>query len=210
MTAAEKKVSMACAVIVALVILYAFLVLNARVDAMRTKLTELEAWVGDVEASAPAVLIVEDQSSSAQKPDPIVEPEPEPVLDLYEVELIGRTIWGEAMGVRSKAERAAVAWCILNRADAWGESIEAVVTAPRQFHGYRWWGECPQEHLDLAADVLTRWHAEREGEEDVGRTLPAEYLYFYGDGVRNHFSKEYKSRIYWDWSLTDPYIEEEI
>lgn len=127
-------------------------------------------------------------------------------LDPTEVELIGRTIWGEAGGIQSEAERAAVAWCILNRVDAWDKTIEEVVTAPMQFLGYRPTGECPQEHLDLAADVLTRWYAEKEGTEDVGRTLPADYLYFYGDGEHNHFSIEWRSGIYWGWTLTDPYI----
>lgn len=129
----------------------------------------------------------------------------EPAFTSYEVELIGRTIWGEAGGVKSEAERAAVAWCILNRVDAWNKSIYEVVTAPSQFHGYRTWGTCPQEHLDLAADVLTRWEAEKAGETEVGRTLPAEYLYFWGDGQRNHFRTEWQSSQYWDWSLTDPY-----
>lgn len=138
---------------------------------------------------------------------PAVE-EPEE-LDPVEVELIGRTIWGEADGVKSEAERAAVAWCILNRVDASGQTIEEVVTAPEQFDGYRpagKWGECPQRHLDLAADVLTRWNAEKDGAEEVGRVLPADYLYFIGDGERNHFSIEWKSTDYWDWSLYDPYI----
>lgn len=143
-------------------------------------------------------------------PEPETEPEteaepPAPELDPYAVELIGRTIWGEAMGVKSKAERAAVAWCILNRVDAWGWSIERVVTAPYQFQGYRPNGDCPQEHLDLAADVLARWSAEKNGAKNAGRVLPADYLYFMGDGAQNHFTKEYLNTNYWDWSLADPY-----
>lgn len=130
---------------------------------------------------------------------------PTPTLDPEEVELIGRTIWGEADGVASEAERAAVAWCILNRVDERGQTIEEVVTAPHQFHGYRPEGECPQRHLDLAADVLTRWKAEKEGATDVGRVLPAEYSFFVGDLVRNHFSKSFLATEYWDWSLPDPY-----
>lgn len=123
-------------------------------------------------------------------------------------ELIGRTIWGEAGGVPSATERAAVAWCVLNRADAWDQSIGEVVTAPLQFQGYRpeeIWGECPQEHIDLAEDVLERWLAERDGAGDVGRVLPAEYLYFIGDGEHNYFSVEFMSGDYWDWSLASPY-----
>lgn len=145
-------------------------------------------------------------------PTPAPTPEPvkeERVLDPAEVEYIGRTIWGEADGVKSEAERAAVAWCILNRVDARGQTIEEVVTAPRQFHGYRpadKWGDCPQRHLDLAADVLARWYAEKDGAEDVGRVLPAEYLFFVGDGKRNHFSIKWQGTDFWNWSLDDPYI----
>lgn len=147
--------------------------------------------------------------SATFKAVPTMAPTPSPAvqaLDPVEVELIGRTIWGEAGGVKSKAERAAVAWCILNRVDERGQTIEQVVTEPQQFIGYRTWGECPQEHLDLAADVLMRWHAEKKGAENVGRTLPTGYQFFVGDGERNHFTQEWRSHDYWDWSLRNPYI----
>lgn len=149
---------------------------------------------------------IEESVEETKETAPPVEVEEDRELDPAEVELIGRTIWGEAEGVKSEAERAAVAWCILNRVDARGQTIEEVVTAPEQFKGYRTWGECPQRHLDLAADVLARWYAEKDGAEDVGRVLPADYQYFIGDGERNHFSIEWKSTDYWDWSLHDPYI----
>lgn len=127
-------------------------------------------------------------------------------LDPEEIELIGRTIWGEAEGVTDRDEQAAVAWCILNRVDASGKTIKEVVTAPNQFHGYyRVKGEVPEHFRYLAADVMNRWNAEKKGSTDVGRVLPADYLYFIGDGDRNHFAKEYKSTDYWDWSLPSPY-----
>lgn len=154
------------------------------------------------------IVTFEPTESKTEVVEPLIvaKPEPQaPTVDPYEAELIGRTIWGEAGGVKSKAERAAVAWCILNRVDAWGISIEEAVTTPYQFQGYRPNGECPQEHIDLAADVLARWEAEKNGAADVGRVLPADYLFFMGDGERNHFSTEYQSTKYWDWSLTDPY-----
>lgn len=126
-------------------------------------------------------------------------------LDPEEVELIGRTIWGEAEGVKSKAERAAVAWCILNRVDAYHKTVEEIVTAPNQFQGYRTEGECPQEHLDLAADVLRRYYDEKAGNQAVGRVLPEEFIYFTGDGSRNHFTTTWRSTNYWDWSYGNPY-----
>lgn len=127
----------------------------------------------------------------------------------YAAEMIGRTIWGEAGGIQSEAERAAVAWCVLNRVDAWGLTVEQVITQPGQFHGYRDaanWGECPPEHLELAEDVLYRWASERYDVDYTGRVLPPEYLFFWGDGVHNYFSTEYQGTDYWDWSLTNPYI----
>ena len=126
-------------------------------------------------------------------------------LDPRDVEILGRAIWTEAGGVESKAERAAVAWCVLNRSDATGMSIEAVVTEPGQFVGYTPDGDCPLEHLNLAADVLQRWHAEKDGAEDVGRVLPESYIYFTGDGTRNHFTQTWGSSDTWDWTLPDPY-----
>lgn len=128
-------------------------------------------------------------------------------IDMDEAELIGRVIWGEAGGIKSKTERAAVAWCILNRVDAWGSSIEAVINQPNQFHGYRASGECPQEHIDLAIDVLTRWTREKNGEEPVGRVLPAEYLYFSGDGVHNYFTEDWRGGFIYQWTLTSPYTD---
>lgn len=135
---------------------------------------------------------------------------PDITPDPAAVDLIGRTIWGEAGGVADPAERAAVAWCILNRVDAWELSIRSVVTEPNQFLGYRPEGVCPAEHLELAADVLTRWAWEQAGvpAEIVGRVLPEEYLYFWGDGRTNHF-RTCRSGAYWDFSNPSPYGDDD-
>ena len=131
---------------------------------------------------------------------------PDTALDPAEIELIARTIWGEAEGVADQTEQAAVAWCILNRVDASGQTIERVVTAPNQFLGYyRVKGEVPDRFWRLACDVLNRWNAEKRGTKNVGRVLPADYLYFIGDGERNYFSKEWKATDYWGWTLKSPY-----
>lgn len=122
-----------------------------------------------------------------------------------DVKYLAHTIWGEAGGIADPAERAAVAWCILNRVDAWGGSIADIATAPNQFYCYNLGGDCPQEHIDLAADVLTRWQAEKAGAENVGRVLPSDYMFFVGDGAHNHFTTTYQGTDYWDWSLSSPY-----
>lgn len=53
--------------------------------------------------------------------------------------------------------------------------------------------------------MLSRWYAEREGQVEVGRVLPADYLWFSGDGERNHFRNAYRGGDRWDWSLPSPY-----
>lgn len=111
-------------------------------------------------------------------------------------ELAGRAVWGEAGGIQDEAQRAAVVWCACNRADAWGMDIWDVLNVGA-FHGLAIRGEVPDEHIELAREVLARWALEAEGWVDVGRALPEQYLYFEGDGVRNHYSTEYGGGEYW-------------
>lgn len=140
---------------------------------------------------------------------PPAEPEPFWTPEQAEVEAIARTLYAECRGVTSTAEQAAVAWCILNRVDDPGypDTVLGVLEQPYQF------AYDPSAPLwpfleRLAMDVLTRHHREKSGEPSVGRTLPAEYLFFDGDGSRNWFTVEWKSDSYWDWSLPDPYAGE--
>lgn len=127
-----------------------------------------------------------------------------------DAELLAKIVWAEARGVKSTAEKAAVIWCILNRYDAgYGDTIGAVATAPHQF-AYREDAPVDDELKELALDVLARWQAEKEGATDTGRVLPAEYTFFDGDGVSNHFRQQYgRNGATWNWSLTSPYEEDE-
>lgn len=127
-----------------------------------------------------------------------------------DVELIAKTVWQEARGIPSKAEQAAVVWCILNRVDddRWGDTIAEVVTAPHQF-AYDAGAPVTDELRQLAEDVLERWKREREGETEVGRVLPAGYVFFDGDGSHNHFRREYEhTGEYWEFEAESPYGEE--
>lgn len=135
--------------------------------------------------------------------------EPVKLYTERDVELLAKVIWAEARGIESDAEKAAVAWCALNRLDAgFGETLEEVVTAPYQF-AYRESAPVTPELAVLARDVLERWQAERCGAVEVGRTLPADYYFFGGDGRHNYFRKEYRhTGENWDWSLPDPYRED--
>lgn len=140
----------------------------------------------EIAAAEPSEPVSFDEAFAAAKAD----------VDGELAEWLGRAIWGEAGGVQDEAQRAAVAWCALNRADAWGIDIWDVLNVGA-FHGLAIQGEVPEQHVEMARDVLARWALEAEGWVDVGRALPEQYLYFEGDGVRNHFSTEYGGGEYW-------------
>lgn len=129
------------------------------------------------------------------------------VPDEAEVEMLARVLWGEARGVPSDMEKAAVVWCVLNRVDAarWPDTVAGVVTEPSQFAGYSPDYPATEELKAIAADVLTRWERERREGGDVGRVLPAEYFFFTGDGERNYFRTEFTGGVFWDWTLPNPY-----
>lgn len=166
--------------------------------------------VGSMPLITPVCAIVSSTNrikESDAMPEITATPEPVNAPKLatdHDIELIARTIWGEAEAVDETKERAAVAWCILNRVNSSGDAIESVILAPYQFY-CRVDGIVPQWAVELAEDVVRRWEKEHAGETNVGRTLPAEYLYFVGDGWHNHFSIDWQSTDYWDWSLPDPY-----
>lgn len=144
-------------------------------------------------------------------PGQVTEPEETPAQDWSaEAEVLAKTVYGEARGC-STTEQAAVIWCVLNRVDDecafWPDDIIGAATQPEQFHGYYAGHPVTQEHYALALDVIDRWQREKNGEADVGRVLPLEYLYFHGDGEHNHFRTEYTGGQTWDWSLDSPYEE---
>lgn len=127
-----------------------------------------------------------------------------------EATMLAKLVYREAGGIQSKAEQAGVIWCVLNRVDCedtYGDTISEVIKAKNQFC---WVNKTPvrEDLFDLAEDVLTRWLLEKEGYEEVGRTLPNDYFFFAGRKGHNWFRKNYKSSEYWDWSLDDPYTKQ--
>ena len=153
----------------------------------------------EVEEPSPVVEVVEGVT-----PEPEPEVTPQPWTD-EEVIVLAKMLWGEARGVSSDAEKAACVWCALNRVDHGYGDITAVVTAPYQFVGYREGNPVDDDLITLCIDVLTRWYAEKDEQAEVGRVLPADYLWFSGDGERNHFRNAYRGGDRWDWSLPSPY-----
>lgn len=120
--------------------------------------------------------------------------------------LIAMIMTNECASVPSDTEQACVAWTILNRVDREGGiDVFSIVTAPHQFA----WDEntVPSEHsYALAEDVLIRWVYEKLTREPLGRVLPNDYYYFYGNGSHNFFYQDYEQPdIVWDYSLTTPY-----
>ena len=77
------------------------------------------------------------QADVVAKPQETTYPVIEPAYTEHDVELLAKTLYGEARGIPSVDEKAAVIWCILNRVDdhRWPDSIEGVVTQPGQFAG---------------------------------------------------------------------------
>lgn len=146
----------------------------------------------------------------------VVEPIVEHLYTAADAEALARMAWGECRGVgeidagggivSADYQKAAAMWCAINRYDAgFEDSIVDVVSAPNQFVGYSAEHPIDDELLALAYDVLDRWECERTGGGDVGRVLPADYLFFIGDGRHNYFAKEWRSADYYTWELPDVY-----
>jgi hypothetical protein len=134
-----------------------------------------------------------------------------------DVTMLAKLVYGEARGVESQTEQAAVIWCVLNRVDSegygMGKSIKHVVTFKNQFIGYSpkhpTVDDYGRDLKVLASDVLERWHRESQGETDVGRVLPKEYKWFCGKNGHNVFRDAYKrsEANTWNWTLESPYKE---
>lgn len=124
-----------------------------------------------------------------------------------EIKMLAQVVYNEARGIKGTHHKAAPIWCVLNRVDSETEfhnSIKEVITHPKAF---AWTSstKIEKEFVELAKDVMTRWLLEKEGKEEVGRVLPADYYFFHGANGYNHFRKTYTSKEYWDWSLESPY-----
>ncbi len=135
--------------------------------------------------------------------------EGEEAVSETDIDRIAKTMYGECRGEDvPTAQKAAVVWCILNRLDSdeFPDTVEKVVVH-RQFHGYCDENPVLEELREIVLDVVARWRLEKQGEAEVGRTLPEDYYYFDAQGSGNRFRKTYRSREYWDWSLEDPYAE---
>lgn len=195
-------------------LLAALLMLNSKVDRLQEQVYQLQGQMVYLEErleSLERVKATEEQTVEGVAREPNAPGSTITREDLYpptqeELTILAKIVYREARGIKDQAQQAAVIWCILNRVDAGlgGDTITEVATYPNAF---AWVPDTPveQEFLMLAADVCERWNLEKAGQDDVGRVLPKEYLYFTGDGEFNHFTIEWKGTETWDWSLESPY-----
>ena len=138
---------------------------------------------------------------------------PEDLYDFEDLEtniaIMAQTIYGEARDM-STYEMSLVAWCICNRVDDphFPSTIEEVIKQKGQFHGYSADKPIEKRCYDVAKDVIIRWNMESQIIGNVGRTLPKEYLYFYGkDGHNKYRVKNDDPNGRWDFTdiLPNPY-----
>lgn len=122
-----------------------------------------------------------------------------------EIKMLAQVAKAEAGGIAEISHQAAPIWCVLNRVDrGFHDSIKQVIKVPGAF-AWRSGTKVNDHFISLARDVLARWLLEKEGFENVGRVLPAEYCFFNGYNGYNHYRIDYKSEGRWDWSLPSPY-----
>ena len=195
-----------------------------RVTEARQQVTNMEhrggATFGHFRAATPTTMELVHTIPASDGFATIVEnvsvsKEPEPKYQkLYterDVIAMAQMAYGEGWITQSDTEMSWSMWCACNRFDSGDpfyrdcDSIYDIITQERQFHGYDSNNPVEERLVNLARDVLDRWSAEKQGATDVGRTLPAEYLFFWGDGLHNHFTTEWQGGIEYDGHLGTPY-----
>lgn len=145
-------------------------------------------------AEAPLGILSNSQEEALNEPPdcfiPITTLEPPSQED---VELVAKTIHGEA-GICDNIQKAAVAWCILNRVDCpdYPDTIKEVITQPHQFKGYKKDKVPTEEEYQIAFDVIFAWMYGSE------RLLPKRFLYFHAEDGKNVFTTNHLKGEIWD------------
>lgn len=133
---------------------------------------------------------------------PTPTPEPEPIVDVelryqeYEAQMVAQTVWGEIRG-GTEDEWRLVVWCICNRVDSQHSAfknqntIEEVITARGQFHGYSSSNPIDEAIMKVVLEELYKWSAGEEAPIIEPYATTSNYLFFYGDGVHNWYREEW-------------------
>lgn len=112
--------------------------------------------------------------------------------DRADVVALAQCLEGECGGC-SEIQQKAVCCVVFNRVDSpdFPGTLMGVITAPKQFHGYSPDNPVRDDLYELAYQEIVRWH---NGEAGV---IGSEYLFFWGDGRRNHFTTQYHGGKEW-------------
>ena len=138
--------------------------------------------------------------------EPIVTQPVKTYYTPHDVDILSRLVYGEGRGL-NKMEMSAIVWVVLNRVDSplFPNSIYGVIMQPGQFYTHEPNFPIWDNIQELVIDVLNRWSSEKEGVINVGRTLPNDYFFYFGDGQHNYYRKGYRDQVYYDWYLGSPY-----
>lgn len=112
--------------------------------------------------------------------------------DEADVIALAQCLEGECGGC-SVIQQQAVCCVVFNRVDSpdFPDTLLGVIAAPKQFHGYSPDNPVRDDLYELAYQEIVRWH---NGEAGV---IGPEYLFFWGDGRRNHFTTAYHGGKEW-------------
>ena len=112
--------------------------------------------------------------------------------DETDVVALAQCLEGECGGC-SVIQQQAVCCVVFNRVDShdFPDTLLGVITAPKQFHGYSPDNPVRDDLYELSYQEIVRWH---NGEAGV---IGHEYLFFWGDGRRNHFTTAYHGGKEW-------------
>ena len=112
--------------------------------------------------------------------------------DEADVTALAQCLEGECGGC-SVIQQKAVCCVVFNRVDSpdFPDTLLGVITSPKQFHGYSPDNPVRDDLCELAYQEIVRWH---NGEAGV---IGPEYLFFWGDGRRNHFTTQYHGGKEW-------------
>lgn len=112
--------------------------------------------------------------------------------DEADVIALAQCLEGECGGC-SVIQQQAVCCVVFNRVDSpdFPGTLLGVITAPKQFHGYSPNNPVRDDLYELAYQEIVRWY-----NGDAGVIGP-EYLFFWGDGRRNHFTTAYHGGEEW-------------
>ncbi len=123
---------------------------------------------------------------------PVLTETPEPRYSDKDIEMLAKTVYGEA-GICAEDEQRLVVWTVLQRVDAggYGDTISDVITAKNQFVGYRPDNPVEPYIYILCEDELEAWErgTEPPTHEIYAPTTP--YYFFDGDGRHNWYREEW-------------------